>query len=514
MGGKPAFMVKRVLRNRVFSAYSTSLLSVFSGLITSFWLLKLIVNVLPDNYFGAYSLLLQIASYISVLQLGLDFTVSRFIAEAIAKQEFQKANENYWNLIRFNRYVVLVAFLVVVGTAMGISFGYLFHLFSAEDRTFALVVFLLIGTNQLVGFLQRPIAAALIGSNQQHLVNLTAVCKSLAISLIGGALLLYTSWGIYGVLIAEILLSTINWWLLRQIKHYKCPWIVKRPVKSEVANFMVQLKFAAVTTLGGIAWTIEATSDSIILGLTGDLSLVGIYMIWWRFPQMAFDFVSRLATSAFPAFTTILAQGGESAKLTLAKYTYISTGLATLAFIGISLWLPSFIHLWMDGKFDYPNAKILASLIGFVVYLRISGNLLGMFILAANYPKITTRSAWIQAIVKVMVAGGLVHYLGIIGVVIASLIASVLQVVLLSMFLVRRNWLSLFTALHSSIIAVAFLILSFFLPESTSFSSIGQFGIGILCTSLGVVLLWCIILIHSPLRGQLTSLLTKIKTVV
>lgn len=503
----------RLIGNQVLSAYSSSVLSVFSALLANFWLFKQLILSMSDEQAGIYGFLFQLAGYLSVLQLGLDFTVSRFIAEAIGRRDISGANESYWNLVKFNQYATLIVALAVIGGGIGLGNGWI-HFGKSGDTAFASTVFLLLGTGQVASFLQRPTAAALIGNNQQHIVNLAQVGKSLILTVAGGLALALTEWGVAGVLVIDIGLGLIAWRVMDWIKHQDCKWICSRPTVNTFAKFKVQLKFAAITTIGGIAWTIEATCDSLILGLTGDLTLVGLYLVWWRFPQMGFELVSRLAISAFPSFTIVLVQNYGAAKKTLAKYVYISTGLATLSFLGISLWLPSFIHLWMAGRFAYTDAGLLASLIGFVVYLRVVGNLLGMFTLAANYPSITSRFAWLQAGIKVATASALVFSYGIIGLVIGSIMASTVQVICLSWFLVKKGLLAPFTIVHSSVVALVYFGANFFFTERASVGSVVGLlgGVVATCTLFGLV--WLVVLYHSPFQDRLRTLALRIKTAI
>src|SRR5438552_11239105 len=87
---------------RIVIAYSSSLLCVFSALLTNLWLLREIAQEVDAGALGLYGLILQIASYLGVLQLGLDMAASRQIAEFLGRDATASAHRAYRDLARFN----------------------------------------------------------------------------------------------------------------------------------------------------------------------------------------------------------------------------------------------------------------------------------------------------------------------------------------------------------------------------------------------------------------------------
>jgi apolipoprotein N-acyltransferase len=141
---------EHALGNRIFSAYGTSLLGVFSGLITNFWLLRKITQEIPASTFGIYALVLQVTAYLAILQLGLDFAAARKIAECVGRQDGEGANCSHWEVARFNRYVGLGGTLLVLIVAAALWRG--IGVSNIATGHLAAVIALFAGAAQVLNF--------------------------------------------------------------------------------------------------------------------------------------------------------------------------------------------------------------------------------------------------------------------------------------------------------------------------------------------------------------------------
>src|SRR5690242_13303978 len=102
-----------MLKNKIISAYLTNILGVISDLVTNFWLLRELTGRVSESEFGIYSLTFQVASYLVILQLGLDFSASRSIASYLGNNEPGKASTAFAALVRFNKRLGVVAMLLL-----------------------------------------------------------------------------------------------------------------------------------------------------------------------------------------------------------------------------------------------------------------------------------------------------------------------------------------------------------------------------------------------------------------
>ena len=415
---------------KIARAYLTSLLGVASGLLTTLWLLRRVALAVSPHDLGVHTSVLQAVGYLAVLQLGLDFAASRQIAEELGRNDITAANRNFWELVRTNRRLLSVGALgvVVVAAAVALRTGNGFASLGLRIAVFA-------GVAQLVAFAARPSAAALIASQRQDVVNVIQVARTLFVSVVAVGLVARDV-GVTSIAIAELTTQIPATAVLWALSRRYCEWIGE-PSAPSAATRRTLLRFGGLSVLGGFAWTIESTCDVLILGALQGAAAVGIYGLWWRFPQMLFDVCLRLSNSAFPGLAH--RYGGERSLLRrlVAQLSYVSVGLGGLALIGVSLWLPSLMMLWVGPTYSLPAASRVAVGMGAVICLRALGNSLTFARLASGNATGTTVLAWLQATVKVGIGLAMAPRFGILGLLIASTIASGIQIVGTTILLVR-----------------------------------------------------------------------------
>jgi O-antigen/teichoic acid export membrane protein len=490
--------VKRLFQNRILIAYGSSILGVFSGLLTSFWLLREVTQLVTPREFGIYAFAFQITSYLAVLQLGLDFAASREIAACLGRSDPVGANAVYSELRRFNHRVSFgVAVLVLVSGVASILFGW--HGFPPEESNLIAQVILVAGGAQVLSALARPYSAALIGGMHQVVTNLVQVGSGVLTALVGYGFLLSGA-GVLCLPLAGFAVGCLTMFFLRFQAGRRCLWLDIGSVPRNLVALRELVRFGGMASAGGLAWTIESTSDVVLLGALGGAQVVALYVIWWRFPQMIFDLCTRLALSAFPHFSHSFGESPAAAKIIFSKVAYLTLGLSTLALVGISFWLRPFVHLWIGADYLGVQSIHLANVMGMLVCLRTCGNLLGMFWLASGHAEFTTALAWAQAVLKLSLAVLLVPQWGILGLVIASCVASLLQVGAMGCFLLRERLLS--PGLGWRAIALISLASLVVLPAAHGSMEVGWGGLiaGAIATTLLWTVPWLIVISTSELR--------------
>lgn len=495
---------EHALGNRIFSAYGTSLLGVFSGLISNFWLLRKITQEIPASTFGIYALVLQVTAYLAILQLGLDFAAARKIAECVGRQDGGGANCSHWEVARFNWYIGLGGTLLVLIVAAALWRG--IGVSDIAKGHVAAVIALFAGAAQVLNFFSRRYAAALIGTHFQHVVNLSTVAKTIGTSLLAYGLL-RAGFGINCMPVASFVFGLLALAYLHRETTRRCFWLRPRPVEKNSAVLRDLMGFGGLTSLGGVAWTIEATSDLFILGAYQGAGTVGVYVLWWRFPNMIFDFCTRLATSAFPGFAERHGQSFEDARRLLNKIGQLTVGLATLALVGISIWLPAFVRAWIGKGYALPNGAAIAFGMALLVALRVFGNLFGMFWLASGSAQVPTTLGIVQAVVKILLGLALVRSEGMLGMIIASCVASALQVAVMGFLLYRRRFMAHEFSRNTALLGSMALVVGVTACRMDFSASLTQLVIGVAATFLLWSAFWLLLAWHTELQGNFWRLL-------
>jgi O-antigen/teichoic acid export membrane protein len=472
---------------RIISGYATSLLGVLSGVLTNIWLLRELTRVIEVSDLGIYLYLLQVVSYFAILQLGLDFAAAREIAERTGNRDFVSARVVYERLRRFNLILaVVVAFLGLICT-LGIKLGLLMPVtIRTESRALASEVAGLISLSQVLLFSSRPSTVALIGAQFQSAVNIVTVGRTIGTTLLAFCLL-QLDFYVLSVAVAEVVTHLIAIIVLRALARRKCRSLFQAP-SPQIRPPQTWVRYAIVSALGGLAWTLESTSDVIISGTLGGVELVAIYVIWWRIPAMVFDAGTRLAFSAFPVFAHQHGVAGAASNI-FSKTARVTSAMCTLAIITVSVLLPPFIDVWVGEKYSVERGSGLALLMGLLVGLRIWGNLLGIYSLSEGRANLTTVLSWMQAGVKIVLAILFVRHFGLHGLVAASCCASLLQGAFLTRHFLRRQVLLTSDVLR--LLFLGFLALGGAILLGGNHYMVGWKGV--LFGGMGITGLWAVI---------------------
>jgi len=322
-------------------------------------------------------------------------------------------------------------------------------------RYLAVTIASLTGTAQVLSFVQRPYHAALIGSGRQATFNLITSGRTLATTAL--AFFLLSRQGVVAIPIAEVILQCAAFFVFMVVFRHLEIARQSTPVAPDGETTRRLMRFGGLVSLGGFAWMIEATSDTIILANIAGPEAVAAYALWWRFPQMIFTLCTQLTASAFPEFAHQAGASPERARLLFQKLAYLVAGLATLALVGIGLWLPSFVRIWLGGGYALPDGRGVAVAMATLVFLRVMGNLFSMFWMATRGAGLPAQVSIIQASVKVILALVVAH-LGILWLIVASCVAAAIQGACLGIALLTVRQLHLSYILRSGAMTMVALV--------------------------------------------------------
>lgn len=469
-------------RGNIARAFSTSLLGIFSGLFTSLVLLRAIVLEVDVSDFSTYAIALQLTAYLSVLQMGLDFAASREIAERLGAEDKIGANQAFWELHRFNRRMTALA----AGTVVLVS-GALWFWGSLEgaesNKSLMAGIVLLSGLGQVLQSLARPYVAALVGSRRQPMVNVIQLLNSLLTGVLAYALL-KLGVGVFCLPMAGLLIWAITLMVFKQVSTKHTSWRSLTACPPDKAAFKRIFKFGGLSTVGGVAWTVESTSDIFILGLATSPAVVAAYVVWWRIPQMLFDLCTRLAYSAFPDMAHRNSKGEEEIRGLFSKVAWASLFLGTLACVGIGIWLPTFVGHWLGGMHKVANEHQIAVMMGVLVLLRVVSNFMGLFSFSQNSMSRPVISSIAQAVVKVGLGILLVQRFGLGGVLAASVLASLIPLILIGAELLKNQTLATRDFRAFLLIGVISIIIPIFFRFGVDPRGISYFIIGAILTSM------------------------------
>lgn len=480
---------REIASKRIVAAYCTSLLGIASGLLNSLWIVRELSTRVTVEEFGLYGYALQICGYLAILQLGLDFAAAREIAEQLGRGNAGAAVATFHSVRRYSILSLLVAALALLGACIslpqwGAKVG--------SGQTIFYELLMLVGSAQLVGFIVRPMNAALIGSGSQSILNTINVARTIGVALCSYGLLQH-NYGVLAVPISELILWLAVIPLLVFVLQRKCSWIANKDRCGGVVEKKRLFLYSISAAFGGLAWTIESSLDVFLLGYFLGPSFVASYVLWWRFPQMAFEMNSRLAFSSFPELARVFGQGPAALQQLIGQVFAWSAGLGGLAFIGISMWLGPVVGMWVGFEFAGYQPASLASLFGLLVCLRTIGNLFSTAWMSQGRSGTSTILAWMQAALKFILALWLIPKWGLVGAAVASCAAASLQVAGVGACLWRNRLLNFASVKLCGILFTIAGVLVLCVPRFTEAHSVLGLVSGVVGTTAAWGLCWALV---------------------
>lgn len=412
----------------IFKDYATSVLGILSGLITQLVFYRLLIDKVTMSDFALYAYIFQVVTYFSVLQLGLDFNAMRYITKSLAEKDLESAAYSFLFIKKFNKFVgVLLLFfsgfisvLIINGDTLP----------TGSNIYDVILLFALFTVSFFIVMQVKPYVVALNGFERQSIVNISQFLLNLVSTILAVGLLMNTELGIFSMPLSLVVANVGYYIVMVRISRKICCDFVetgKKFKKNKEINSQL-INFSLLTTLGGVCWTIESTADVFLLNNAGIFDLVGIYVMWWRFPQMIFELITKFASQAVPKFTTLHAKDKNGHVFLFNRVFFMVVGLIFLCTSGLSVLLPSFIQLWLGSEFAVDDWRLLSFLISFLVSSRAVGNLFSVVFVTSGRIFETTIISFIQMLVKILLGLFLTMKFGILGLILSSVISSVISV--------------------------------------------------------------------------------------
>lgn len=423
----------------IFKDYTTSVLGVLSGLITQLVFYRLLIGKVSMSDFALYAYLFQVAAYFSVLQLGLDFNAMRYISKSIAEKDLESAAYSFVFIKKFNKLmgVLLLFFSLFVGLLIVNSSA----LPSGSNIYDVMLLFTLFSASLFVVMQARPYVVALNGFERQSIVNISQFLLNLGATILAVGLLMNTELGIFSMPLSLVFTNVVYYLVMVRISRKICRDFVDTGKKfKKNKNINTQLiNFSLLTTLGGVCWTVESTADVFLLNSVGVFEMVGIYVMWWRFPQMIFELITKFASQAIPKFTILYAKDRNGHVFLFNRVFFMVVGLIFLCTSGLSILLPSFMHLWLGNEFAVDDWRLLSFLISFLISSRSVGNLFSVVFVTSGRIFETTIVSFFQMLVKVLLGFFLTLKFGLLGLMLSSVISSMISVCYYGVVLFREK---------------------------------------------------------------------------
>jgi O-antigen/teichoic acid export membrane protein len=399
-----------------------------------FFITPLFIRVLGADSFGLWSLVFALVGVVGLLDFGLLTTTTKYVAESKGRRDVRRRNEAVSALLAL--YVALA--VVAVGVLWG-STRLLVPLFgldpvSAEEAT--PLVWILGARAAVLGLPLSLFRGILFGEQRIGIVSSlqagAAVLYGVAcwVALVNGGGLLVLAWLNLSVTVVEHLVYVIL--CFRLLPDLRLSWrLLNRPTLGAV------FRFSATQFLVNASALVRLRSDPLIVKLFLPLSAVGVYAIGLKVAEYMHLLVKQGVNALAPLIAELAGEGqrGQIREALLVSGKFALAPAAALAAAAYLLGEAA-IRAWIGPGFE--SAGLVLSILLTATALAMLESTSSSVLAMSGYHRPAAIGTAASAALNVVLSLLLVRPMGLAGVAVSTLIATLLVDVFVITGLARR----------------------------------------------------------------------------
>jgi len=307
----------------------------------------LMIEKLGEHNYGIWLVALTIIGYLRLLDLGLSFTGSRFLSQAVGSDNANDFDKHQTNLcFLFSRIAVVSLVLTFAITALPAILPR-----ALPDLNEAKWILFSLGIATSVRFLTAIYTVILKSHLRYDLLGYSSIART-AIQGVVVATLLLMGFSLPALAIAYIVTDLLD----QLIVLLFAKGVHTRPINlfpSKCYDLRPMLRYGTTAMLATVGHQLRTGIDPLIIGKVLGIASVPAFSLGTRFLHLFTDVINSLfGGNLLAAFSQL---DGRNDAASLAKAFLDSTRLCTaIAVAGggaLFLFTPSFIHLWIGPAF-------------------------------------------------------------------------------------------------------------------------------------------------------------------
>ncbi len=478
----------------IFRNALSSWLATAANMAVGFFLSPFIVHRLGNAAYGVWVLSISSVNYLALLDLGMRSSVLRFVSKERTVGNHVGASDTF-SAALWVRLQISVAVLLLSGLLAAL-FPILFRIPPDLAHTSRIAV-MIIGTTTATGMCLGVFGGVLSAVNRYD-VQTGVTLAQLAIRVTGVVLALSHGWGLIGIACAELVAAVFGGNLLVLFARRLYPELrirLARPTREVLKPLWSYSFYVFVQT---VALQLIYQTDNLVVGSFVSAAAVTFYAIGNSLCRYTDQFAGAMSMTFVPAASTFDA-GGNMDKL----QNLYRIGTRSILIVSMPLLVTlltrgrTFIRLWMGAQYAGPSGTVLIILATALLF-GLANNTAGAVSMGTDRHKFVARWALVEGVSNLTLSIILVHFFGIYGVAIGTLIPSLfIHLVIWPGFTARmlsisradimiRTWGVVYAA------ALPFALASFFVDRHFAVHNVAAFiaqTVGLLLVFLATLLI-------------------------
>lgn len=375
--------------------------------------------IILQNYgaelFGIYSLILMFSGYFAFMDFGIDMSVIKFIAEADKENNKKDINETITNALLFLIIIGITLFLIIVfiNNFIGIIFN-----INEEYLSLAKKMFLSVALYNLFFWPSKLAINIYQGLQKYYFVTINNLLKAL-FSLVGIVLIYkYNISLLYflNIILYSRVLSQIILWVIYFI-NYKYSFEFNFNKLKEMLSFSWLIFWQKI--LGILVYQTDKLIISIFLPVA-NLSYYEFASKLHNLPKM----LNGVIGAPFMPKASEKINDTLTLKKIIFKGSYFSVGIITGVVITLILFMKDFYFLWLGE--EYIAYAYLAQIFVSYWFFNSHTGVLSSILIGIGKTRINFKYSLFATIINLILSVILVNYFGVLGVILGTVITSIL----------------------------------------------------------------------------------------
>lgn len=406
---------KKAIGLGILTNYLQYILNILLGIVLS----PLVLKFAGQETMGAYAILLQVISYVSLIDLGVGLSASRFLSQsyALGLEDFVNTSNIYRSVAILQNTLMAVLFII-----LSVFIEQIFHFSHHLAGEVRIGLWLL----ALWTFLSSPwslYTGILYTTNNMSTQNMIDAASNL-VKIVLAVVFVMLGWSIIGLIVSQI---------ISQLFALVIKWYVTKKKVGEIGfkfslalndKFRTILAFSFNSFLITIAIRLVFSTDNLVIGYLYGPVAVTVYYLTFQPGNMLNQFILRITDNFTPSVNIWFANGEterlKTSFLLLFRITYV---LTVLMLWGIVFCTQPIIYLWV-GKANY-LAQPMSLWCGLFAASVVLGHVPNAFVIANGQIKVLSYIALFEGVFNLTLSLTLSRFWGVQAIMLATFIANV-----------------------------------------------------------------------------------------
>jgi O-antigen/teichoic acid export membrane protein len=395
--------------------------------LTGFFLSPFVVHHLGNLAYGVWVIVMSLAAYMNLLDLGLRGAITRFVSKGSTQQNHEESSRAVSGALWIRLWISSA--IVVTGLIMAMGLQHIFVIppaFQQPARLALLVTAVTVAINLWCGVF----GGVLVALHRYDLTSYISILQT-CVRAAGIVYLLRSGHGILSLAIWELCISVAAQTATIILCFRVYPQLKIAFGRPDPATLRKLWNYSLYVFLINVALQVTYYTDNLVVGAFLSPAAVTLYAIGGLLISYSRQIVSSMTTTFTPLASSYEAQGNYE---NLRRLVIHGTRAALLVSLPIQLALffrgHTFIRLWMGEQYAGPSGTVMQILLLSVVFSSANTTSAGIVYGMEKHKRIALWGM-IESVLNLSLSIILVRRIGIYGVAWGTTIPSVLMEMIL-----------------------------------------------------------------------------------